>query len=85
LRSGQVLSFNKRITSLLFIKICWVSANPYWSYKIRMILAPLRTPFSSGYEKQGAEVNRRNISRVEQNVVYILRSKWSYILFLSLM
>jgi hypothetical protein len=29
LRSGQVLSFNKRITSLLFIKICWVSANPY--------------------------------------------------------
>jgi hypothetical protein len=38
-------------------------------------MAPLRTPFSSGYEKQGAEVNGRNISRVEQNVDYILRSK----------
>jgi hypothetical protein len=47
-------------------------------------MALSRTPFSSGYEKQGAEENGRNMSRVEQNLDYILRSKCSSIVFLSL-
>jgi hypothetical protein len=46
-------------------------------------MAPSRTPFSSGYEKQGTEENGRNFSRVEQNLDYILRSKCSSILFLG--
>jgi hypothetical protein len=47
-------------------------------------MALSRTPFSNGYKKQGAEETGRNMSRVEQNLDYVLRSKCSSILFLSL-
>jgi hypothetical protein len=74
----------KTITPLLFIKIVGPLITHIDPTK-RAIVASSRTPFSSGYEKQGAEENRRNISRVEQNLDYILKSKCGSILFLSLM